>query len=428
MNRCRLVPALVVAAALAAGCTSSARSAVSATGSADITTTTQSAQATDAPATDAPATDLPAGAYVSVITDGEVDNPQFDQFENDITRLLDQAGLPGGSLLVVQHGELVEQEAWLEYDLGTVVPIASGSKWLTAATIMTLVDDGVIALDSPISTYVPQTAGARVGAITMRQLLSFTSGLTSDEMVPCADDPAVTLQDCAAEMLRMGVVHAPGEVFRYGGQHLFVAAAIAEVVTGESFAQMFHDRIAAPLRMDHTAFLQVQTREYDPALVDHPSPAGSAVSTLGDYGRFLEMIYHRGVAPDGTRLLSDEAITEMQTNQIEDADYGAAAAFRVATEAPYGLGEWIDWTDAQGAATVLSSDGAFGFRPWIDYENDLFGVYLIDDRGEGYVEGDPFAPAADGGKVHTSGLWIFEWVAEALGGSLPEQQYPFRRR
>lgn len=394
---------------------------------------TSDAPTTDAPTSDAPATgpaaadpasSVPPGGYVSALHDEVVDDPRFDQVEADVIDRITQAGLPGASLLVVQHGELVEQEAWLGYDLDTAVPIASGTKWLSATVLMTLVDDGTLALDEPISTYLPDAAGTRVGTITLRMLLSFTSGLVDDDRVPCHDDPDLTLLDCVAEIARQGVVHTPGTAFRYGGQHLAMAAAVAEVVTGQAWVDLLDERLLSPLGMAHTRMIQIG----DPtrAVVDHPSPAGGAVSTLGDYARFLEMIVHDGVAPDGTRILSSAASAEMQRNQIEDAAYRAASPFRMQLRSPYGFGEWIDWTDEEGRALVLSSDGAFGFRPWIDRVNDLFGVYLVNDQGDGYVEGDPSATPDDGGKVHTSGGWIFEWVAEALGGSLPDVYYPDR--
>lgn len=386
------------------------------------TTVANSTETTSAPA--APPDTLPGGGYVSAITADVVDNPAFDGFEADITGLMQQAGLPGASLLVVQHGRLVEQEAWMDYTLDTRVLIASGSKWLSAATIMTLVDDGTLALDEPIGTYAPQVVGPTVRNITLRQLLSFTSGLTDSDRIPCAEDLAYSLQRCAAEFIKAGVVHPPGATFRYGSEHLIVAAAIAEIVTGVPFAELFQQRIARPLGMSATEFTEVG--DYQSATVDFPNPAGSARSTLGDYGRFLEMLYHDGVAPDGTQILLASTIAEMQSNQIADAEYGTAAAFRVEQEAPYGLGEWLDWTRADGSALVLSSDGSFGFRPWLDKENDLFGVYLIQDIDSGYVEGDPSAASSDGGKVHTSGNWIFEMVAEALGGSLPKEKYPHR--
>lgn len=94
------------------------------------------------------------------------------------------------------------------------------------------------------------------------------------------------------------------------------------------------------------------------------------------------LIAHGGVAPDGTRILPEAAVVEMQTNQIEGAEYAFAAAHRMAAKTPYGLGEWLDSVDADGRGIVVPSDGSFGFRPWTDR------VHLIEDRGSGFVEAD----------------------------------------
>ena len=362
------------------------------------------------------------GAYTSAITDEVVDNPALDAFQEYVTGEIDKAGLPGVSLLVVQHGALVQQEAWGDYTLDTIVPIASGSKWLTAATIMTLVDDGTLSLDEPISTYVPGLKN-KVAKITFRELLSLTSGLIDDDRFACTDDPASTLTECAQQILAAGVAHDPGTAFQYGGQHHFVAGAIAEYVSGVPFAQLFHDRIAVPLGMEHTAFMQSGTHG-EVEDVTNTKPASGALTAMGDYARFLEMIVHGGVAPDGTRILQTSTVAEMQKNQTRGTTFVSAAAFREQQKTPYGFGEWLDWTDANGDAIVLSSDGALGFRPWIDKANDLFGIYLVNDAGGGYVEGDPRASADDGGKAHTSGNWVFVDVAEGLGGSLPEEYHP----
>ena len=367
--------------------------------------------------------------YRSAIEARVVDNPAFDALQQKVVSSLNAVGLPGASLLVVHDGRLVEQEAWLDYTLDTRVLIASGSKWLSAATIMTLVDEGRLALDTPISTYLPRQLpdgkAANAATVTLRQLLSFTSGLAANEAVPCADDPDTTLVDCAGQFLARGLVHPPGEAFRYGSQHLLVAAAVAEVVSGVPFAELFQQRIARPLGMTQTLFGQVGTgRTTD---VDHPFPAGGAASTLGDYGRFLEMLVHDGVAPSGTRILSAGSIAQMQTNHTENVRFGSGSEFRRRTRGIYGLGEWIDWTYPDGSTMVLSSDGAFGFRPWIDKKNGLFGVYLVLDKDKGYVEGDPDATSGDTDKVSTSGLWVFEMAAKAVGGSLPSSYYPHRR-
>ena len=419
----RLGLAVLCLGSLVVGCTNNQgeRSTVTTAATSATTLGGSSAESTTTPAAD---------EYASAIIDEVVDNPALDGFESKVTNVTDQVGLPGVSLLVVHHGELVQQEAWGEYTLDKVVPVASGSKWLTAATVMTLVDDGLIDLDEPIATYLSTMLerlpeNRPVMKITMRQLLSFTSGLVADAKFPCVDDPTSTLTDCAATILRAGIVHQPGEGFRYGSQHMIVAGAIAELVTGTPYAQLFRERIAEPLSMDHTTFVQSGSNgQFEN--VTNTNPAGKAISTLGDYARFLEMIVHNGVAPDGSRLLTAESVAEMQHNQIAGADYITASPFRVGLLSPYGLGEWLDWTDGDGNALVLSSDGANGFRPWVDKVNDIFGVYLINDQGEGYVEGDPNASADDGGKVHTSGLWVFTDVAEALGGSLPKTFYPDR--
>ena len=164
--------------------------------------------------------------------------------------------------------------------------------------------------------------------------------------------------------------------------------------------------------MAHTGFVQTASGG-QVENVTHTTPAGGAISTLGDYGRFLEMIVHDCVAPDGTRILEAATVAEMQENQIEGAEYMTASAFRVERESPYGLGEWLDWTDENGEALVLSSDGAFGFRPWIDKVNDLYGVYLIVDTGDGAREGVGDGVAnGDGGP---SGMMI-GWIGASSTG------------
>ena len=356
-----------------------------------------------------------------MITHEEVDNPALDAFEKQMSDRMKKVGLPGVSLLVVQHGLLIEQEAWLDYDLDTVVPIASASKWLTAATVMTLVDQGKIVLDQPISTYLDYADG-KFGTITMRQLLSLSAGIRSDEAIPCYKDQSITLDECNQQIAKLPLESDPGQVFHYGGQHLHVAASVVEKVTGQRFVDAFQEQIAKPLKMDHTTF-RGSTVLVPNSNDSHPSPAGSAESSLGDYGRFLEMIYHDGMAPGGMRILEAQSVKEMQTSQIDDTKRYRGPGYRMKEHNPYALGEWLDWSDKDGKAIVLSSDGAFGFRPWIDKQNDIFGVYMIQDTGAGVVEGDP-RDTADASNVPTSGPWVFDEVATVLGGSLPKDKTP----
>lgn len=361
----------------------------------------------------------PAGAYPTAIVDEEVANPAFEPLMRDISRRVEAAGLPGASLLVLHEGELVQQQAVGAYDLTNEVPIASASKWLTGATIMSLVDDGLFDLDEPISTYLPDVDGPQ-GTITMRQLVAFTSGVEYDERIPCYSDVSMTLAECNEIILDLPLLGRPGTGYRYTGTHLHVAAGVVEAVTGQTWEEVFQERIGEPLGMANTTFIHEQRGAT--AADGHPWPAGSAVSTLGDYGRFLEMLLHDGVAPDGTRLLSADAVAEMSVDQTGDARFVSAAAHRKAAETPYGVAHWLDYVDDEGRALVESSPGAFGFRPWIDHVNDIAGVYLIVDRDDTHVEDSPFQAPGSAADVQTSGEFVLVGAAEALGGQVPRRR------
>ena len=71
------------------------------------------------------------------------------------TRVADD-GLPGGVLLVARGDELVHRYAVGSMDQRTVIPIASASKWLTSATLMTFVDEGRVHLDDPVARLPPR--------------------------------------------------------------------------------------------------------------------------------------------------------------------------------------------------------------------------------------------------------------------------------
>lgn len=422
--------ALVLTAAatiLLAGCgaqtTTSSTGAPGGSGSAPASATPGTSPGSTAPATPPGTGAKPAaaGPYSSAITGEVVANPAFKPLGRDITERITKAGLPGASLLVLHDGSLVEQEAFGSYTLDTVVPIASASKWLTGATIMSLVDDGLIDLDKPISTYLPNATGAS-GRITMRQLVSFTSGLEYDDRIPCVEDINKTLAQCNEEILALPLLAPPGTGYRYTSTHLHVAAGVAEAVTGQTFEQIFQERIAQPLGMTHTSFVNPVRTAKGGAPDGHPNPAGSAVSTLGDYGRFLEMLVHEGVAPDGTRLLSAASIAAMSTDQTGDAKFVSAAAHHKASETPYGVGHWLDVVNPDGSALVESSPGKFGFRPWIDHVNNIAGVYLIVDEDDTHVADSPDRAADAASDVQTSGNFVLIGAAEALGGKVPAKR------
>ena len=111
----------------------------------------------------------------------------------------------------------------------------------------------------------------------------------------------------------------------------------------------------------------------------NPQIAGGASSTLNDYRNFLTMILNQGEFK-GRRVLSEEAIRQMEHDQTRGAESKVATLVRLQAGTKYGLGEWLDRRDEQGQGLEISSPGAFGFRPWIDREHKLLGVFVVEIR------------------------------------------------
>ena len=121
---------------------------------------------------------------------------------------LAQAHISNGSLLVLKEGQkLFEQYAGV-FNASTPRPIASGTKWLSAVVIMSLVDDGLMSLDDPVSKFFPQSYTGLKGTMTVRQMFSHTSGLPGGLDYPVLNDDSITLQQAAQ------IISTPDEINR----------------------------------------------------------------------------------------------------------------------------------------------------------------------------------------------------------------------
>jgi CubicO group peptidase (beta-lactamase class C family) len=288
-------------------------------------------------------------------------------------RVLDD-GLDGGGLLVVLDHLVLHRATFGDLTPSTAIPIASASKWLTSATLMTLVDDGRLALDDPVAKYLPSFGGGK-GKITVRHLLSHTSGLTYDA---CIGDPGTTTASCVDRIARgPDPERRPGTRFAYSGVGYEVAARVIEVLTGQSFEDAFEARVAHPLGMTATRF-----DEYDGQRIRHPQPAGSGISTLDDYAAFIDMLAHRGVV-GSTRVLSEASVAEIERDQVRGIDTSGDGAVQTTGIPTYGLGVWRDVVSRDDEAQVVSGNGAYGFYPWIDRRHGTYGIVEVADLVNG---------------------------------------------
>ena len=285
-------------------------------------------------------------------------------------------GIVGYSLQIFDRdGVLFTQSGGNQSD-GSTSEIASATKLPSAAAILTLVDSGQLDLDAPISTYLAKnpafTLPADKSAITMRMLLSHTSGLPglNDQQPPCLNvEVVVTLESCAQSVANAALVTAPGAEFNYGAADYQLAGYIATLISGQRWQDFFAARIAGPVGMP--------TFSYGSG--SNPRIAGSASSNVSDYAAFLRMIQNGG-SVGGTRVLSPAMITAISTDEIKDkpVHYTPFSAARAPDYPVYGLGVFGTAASviAPSPGPEFSDPGLFGTVPWID-EGLGYGAVLL---------------------------------------------------
>jgi CubicO group peptidase (beta-lactamase class C family) len=247
----------------------------------------------------------------------------------------------------------------------TLFQIGSVSKVFTATLVMCLVEEGLLDLDQPVATYLPDLRLADETApqtITLRHLLTHSSGIEGDRfenLYGVGDD---ALAKAVAEFQTLRQVTTPGSLWTYSNNAFSLAGAIVERVLGTPFETAMSERIFAPLKMIRSFYFaheaitypvavgHTQPPDADPEIArNYPlpryvNPAGGIISPVGDLLRFATFHLGDGTAEE-TRLLSQAALRAMQTPQIPAANFATA----------YGLG-WAIYRDDE--AKVLGHGGS----------------------------------------------------------------------
>lgn len=264
-------------------------------------------------------------------------------------------------LIVEKDGKIVYSKGVhglrIPYKVSSRERIASSSKWLSAALVMTFVDEGKLRLDDTVGMYLPVLTQHGKGGITVRQCLSHLTGIKEPPMrESISEQRKVKSMDEAIELIaEMPMEGEPGKVFHYSNAGLQIAGTVLEKISGKSFETLFAERIARPLGMTNTDFGNKPTASGRMTVV---MPAGGAYSTAEDYIRFLEMILNKGVY-HGTRILSEKSVAEMQVNRLgQDVRIAYTPAEHGGAGVGYGYGEWI-------MGEAVSSPGLFGSFPWV---------------------------------------------------------------
>jgi CubicO group peptidase (beta-lactamase class C family) len=252
----------------------------------------------------------------------------------------------------------------------TIFQVGSISKVFTATLIVQLADEGLLDLDTPIVTYLPdlELADAHARAtITLRQLLSHTSGLEGDRFLDYGrGDDGLATAVASFETLRQW--SRPGDLWTYCNAGFSLAGRVIEKVTGETFEAAIKARLFDPLGLERTVFFAEDAITWPHAVGHHLksrttghtiarpysfprsiNPAGGIVSSTAELLRFARLHLGDG-ALDGHQLLPAAAIRQMREPLTEAGDFGRS----------YGLG-WSVW-DVGGARIVDHGGATRGFR------------------------------------------------------------------
>ncbi len=270
--------------------------------------------------------------------------------------------------MIYKDGTIIYEKNSGSFTSTTQEPIASCSKWLTAALVMTFVDEGKLSLEDKVSTYLPSFLVAGKKDITIRDCLSQQTGIHQEPiklLKLMLQKKYKTLEDEVNDFAKREQDYPHGNHFFYGNVGLNTAARVVEVIGKKDFSTMIKERIFVPLEMFQTNF---------GGNTKAANPSGGAISTAQDYLNFLSMLLNKGIFKN-KQILSEKAVSTMQ--EIQTIDSKIEYAPKSAEGYPYALGSWVEEKDGTNKALVLGCPGLFGTWPLIDFKRGYACIFFV---------------------------------------------------
>lgn len=284
--------------------------------------------------------------------------------------LVDQvrdAGYPGVAFAIVRDGKITRSggigradDSGRPIQAETPFVIGSLSKAITATAVMQLVERGLVDLDAPVTRYLDdfRLADGRTGEVTVRQLLTHTSGIPTSAGSAPLSKAVTSLQAQVAALARVSLESTPGTALAYSNANYVVLGRLVERAAGSDFGTYVGDNVFEPLRMTHAHVHLADARADgltdahrfwfgipqagEPLWRPDLAPAGWLIASADDLGRFVAANINGGTI-DGRQILSRAGIEQLHA--------GASKAVR----GSYGMG----WIDGQlGSTRIVSHSGS----------------------------------------------------------------------
>jgi CubicO group peptidase (beta-lactamase class C family) len=248
-----------------------------------------------------------------------------------------------GAVLVAENGRIIYKGAFglanREWNIpnttDTKYMIGSVSKPLTAMLTLIQVQKGLIGLDKTVADYLPAFAGKPAGIVSIRQLLSHTSGIPNYDIIkdffPRISRQYFERDDYIKTYMDSTLAFTPGSKYNYSSWGYFTLGHILEKVTGKTYAQLMKEDIYDKLGMKnsgsyyHTQVVPKRATGYDYSLGGYTSSDfrdQSNTMGTGDIYATVEDLFKFHLGITNYRLINKELTKEMLTPGIKPADYG----------------------------------------------------------------------------------------------------------
>jgi CubicO group peptidase (beta-lactamase class C family) len=336
------------------------------------------------------------GLPVKSPTEVGMSGNRLGAIERVVERGIKAGGYPGASVVVGRRGAAVFERgfgrlSWSSSSTPvdaqrTIYDVASLSKVVgTTTAIMILFDEKKIGLDDPVVNYIPTFGGGDKDRVTIRQLLTHTSGLPAGRDIWRI---AQTPLEARALVLNTSLEGRPGAQYIYSDLGADVLGLIVEVVAGEPLDKFLNRRVFEPLGMDETFYRPADSLRYRIAPTEVTPPRGYPLrgevhdenayalggvaghaglfSTAADLSVFAQMMLNGGEY-NGVQIISKPTV-ELFTSR----SFGHRALGWDTAEGDYGSGRYL-------GSTAYGHTGFTGTSMWIDPEREMF-VILLTNR------------------------------------------------
>jgi CubicO group peptidase (beta-lactamase class C family) len=274
------------------------------------------------------------------------EDAKFAQLLGFMENAMNDNNVPGGAIAIITHGKIsnaagvgVKREGENDpVNVGTLFYTASMSKMLTAGAVMTLVDEGLVDLNAPVTDYVPYfqlMSPHDPSHVTVHHLLTHTAGFPDDAIQECDSDPNA-LSGWFRENTEQPLWSPPGRLFNYSNPGYSLLGLLVEEISGLPFAEAMQQRIFEPVGMTSAT--------YDPSYVyasnnyavghnvaqrgvypDYVMPDSMVCATERPSGGLtfasvLDMAhYGKMLLAQGSDVLTVGAVKKMTTGHIESS-------------------------------------------------------------------------------------------------------------